>query len=196
MQYVHFLNIEYFILLVYRAFSGASQNIDPSQVPAQVMQTLTWVGWAGILLTLGLGFFIWYYFTKLHAVEHEGWHRRDEEIAALARRGSIDAPVNPRWEHILMLADSDSENDWRRAIIDADTMMDEMLMTQGYQGDTLGERLKGANPLQFTTLNLAWAAHKVRNDIAHAGHEFHLTEREARATIDLYRRVFEEFDYL
>ena len=59
-----------------------------------------------------------------------------------------------------------------------------------------GEKLRDANPLQFSTLDLAWQAHKVRNDIAHAGEGFHLSEREANATIDLYRRVFEEFDFI
>lgn len=194
MQFVNFLNLEYLILLVYRAFSGAPQ-VDFAQIPAQTVSIVTYVGWAGILLSLLLGFGIYVTYRRLHEIEHEGWHERDEEIEALAHRHS-EAPVNSRWEHILKLADSESESEWRRAIVDADVMLDEMLMSQGYQGDTLGDRLKEANPLQFTTLNAAWAAHKVRNDIAHGGEQFHLTEREVHATIQNYRRVFEEFNYL
>jgi hypothetical protein len=60
----------------------------------------------------------------------------------------------------------------------------------------VGERLRDANPLQFTTLDLAWKAHKVRNDIAHAGESYQLSQRDTHATIDYYRRVFEELHYI
>ena len=60
----------------------------------------------------------------------------------------------------------------------------------------MGDKLKNANPLTFTTLDLAWQAHKVRNAIAHMGDTYPLTERDTHATIDLYRRVFEEFNYI
>jgi hypothetical protein len=194
MQYVHFLNLEYLILLVYRAFTGLPQ-VQLSDIPSQTITILTYLGWAGILLSLMFGVLLWQARTRLHRAEHHGWHERDEEIAALAKRHS-DAPVNSRWENILMLADGTNESEWRRAIIDADIMLDEMLMSLGYPGENLGERLKGANPLQFTTLNAAWAAHKVRNDIAHGGEAVRLTEHDVHETIQNYRRAFEEFNYL
>jgi hypothetical protein len=100
---------------------------------------------------------------------------------------------NSRWQHVLELSNSTHESDWRRAIIEADIMLGDMLGEQGYRGSSIGDKLKDANPLQFTTLDLAWKAHKVRNDIAHGGENFHLSERDVRATIDQYQRVFEEF---
>ena len=96
----------------------------------------------------------------------------------------------------MALAGGPHEGDWRRAIMEADIMMSNMLDSRGYQGATVSDQLRQANPIQFTTLDLAWKAHKVRNEIAHQGESLTLTERTARATIDLYRRVFEEFDYL
>ncbi|TSC68525.1 MAG: Uncharacterized protein G01um101456_612, partial [Parcubacteria group bacterium Gr01-1014_56] len=94
------------------------------------------------------------------------------------------------------LANTPNESDWRLAILESDIMLGDLLLEQGYRGEGIGERLRDANPLQFNTLDLAWQAHKVRNDIAHAGEGFHLSQREANATIDLYRRVFEEFDFI
>jgi hypothetical protein len=93
------------------------------------------------------------------------------------------------------LANTTNESDWRLAILEADIMLNDLLKEQGYRGEGIGERLRDANPLQFATLDLAWQAHKVRNDIAHAARDFHLSQREANATIDLYRRVFEEFNF-
>ncbi|MDO8548330.1 MAG: hypothetical protein Q7R71_01510 [bacterium] len=191
---VDFLNIEYFLLLVYRIYTGT--NVDISQIPSQTLQLMEYIAWAGLGLSLFLLFaFVWLH-KKAHAVSHAGWHERDEQIEELKRKHTVHAAKNPAWEHVVALAGSPLENDWRRAIIEADSMLDALLTTRGYGGATLGDKLKTANPLQFTTLDLAWKAHKVRNDIAHGGEQFHLTDRDAKSTIDFYRRVFEEFDYL
>jgi hypothetical protein len=97
---------------------------------------------------------------------------------------------------VVALAAGASESDWRRAVLEADIMLGVMLSARGYAGGTIGDQLKGASPIQFGTLDLAWAAHKVRNDIAHGGEGFVLSARDTQATIDKYRRVFEEFDYI
>lgn len=88
---------------------------------------------------------------------------------------------------------SDNPNDWKLAIIEADILLDETLKDRGYAGASLGERLRSISPAQLQSLNDAWEAHKVRNQIAHEGADFVLTERLARETIARYRRVFDEF---
>jgi hypothetical protein len=75
-------------------------------------------------------------------------------------------------------------------------MLSALLKERGYVGESIGDQLKNANPLQFTTLDSAWEAHRMRNALAHLGEGFPLSERDARATIDQYKRVFEEFDYI
>jgi hypothetical protein len=191
---VNFINLEYFLLLVYRIFTGS--NVDISQIPSQTLQLMEYIAWAGLALMALFLFLFVVLRNRVHAIEHAGWHQRDERIAELKRKHTVHAPKNPQWDHVMALAASPLENDWRRAIIEADIMLDVLLTSRGYSGATLGDKLKTANPLQFTTLDLAWKAHKVRNDIAHGGEQFHLTDRDAKTTIDYYRRVFEEFDYL
>lgn len=194
MENVHFINLEYFILLVYRVFTGT--NVDISQIPEQALRITEYIAWTGIVFTV---LFAWIFINarrRMHAIEHEGWHKRHHEEELLHRRHNVSVPINPQWEHIIALAGAPTESDWRRAIMEADIMMSNMLAARGYTGGTVADQLRGANPLQFTTLDLAWKAHKVRNEIAHQGESLVLTERTARATIDLYRRVFEEFDYL
>jgi hypothetical protein len=194
MSAVHFLNLEYFLLLVYRLFTGS--DVDISQIPAQALALMEYIAWIGIALTVFLLFFYFLIRSKLHAVEHAGWHKRDEKIHELEARHVVHAAKNLQWEHVKALAASPVEGDWRRAILEADIMLEQLLNDRGYRGATLGDKLKGANPIQFTTLDLAWKAHKIRNDIAHWGEQFHLTDRDAKAAIDYYRRVFEEFDYI
>jgi len=103
---------------------------------------------------------------------------------------------NERWDKVILHASSDNPNDWRLAVIEADIMLDEIITRMGYQGMTLGDRLKQITPGDMRTLDAAWEAHRVRNQIAHEGSDFILTQREAKRVIDLYGAVLEEFKYI
>ena len=116
---------------------------------------------------------------------------RDEEHAYKHAHGVIEG--GSRWQGVVEHVSSESPNDWRLAIIEADIMLDELLDDLGYVGASIGDKLKTANPETFRTLNDAWEAHKVRNDIAHRGSDFVLTQRLADETINRYARVFQEF---
>jgi len=195
-QYIHFLNLEYFILLVYGVFTGYSGSIDISRVPVETAELMSRLIWIGTICTVLFLIGVVYCYRRLVEVEHAGWHARQhvEDIVAEERMPMVQVK-NTQWEHVVSLVNSANENDWRRAIMEADIMLSGVLQMQGYRGGTIGEMLKDANPIQFTTLDLAWTAHKTRNTIAHGG-DYVLTEREARATVDQYRRVFEEFNFI
>ena len=66
----------------------------------------------------------------------------------------------------------------------------------GYRGESIGEQLKGVEKSDFTTIDDAWEAHKVRNLIAHEGANFLLSDREAKRVIGLYKNVFQEFHFI
>lgn len=99
---------------------------------------------------------------------------------------------NSRLEDMLTHIGSDSPNDWKLAIIEADIILDDLLKEAGYAGVSLGERLRGITSNQLQSIDDAWQAHKIRNQIAHAGSDFVLTQKLAQDTIKQYRRVFYE----
>ena len=115
-----------------------------------------------------------------------------EQRESLYEQHFKGAPKNNRVEDMLKHGASDSPNDWKLAIIEADIILDEILKDAGYAGASLGERLKSISPSQLQSLDDAWQAHKVRNQIAHAGSDFVLTRKLAEDTIKQYRRVFYE----
>lgn len=81
-----------------------------------------------------------------------------------SRRGFSDKDqrfIMVKWEEIFSV----SKSDFKNAIIEADKLLDHVLSKKGYSG-SLGDKLKKAAPL-FTDLNGIWAAHKVRNRLAH-----------------------------
>jgi hypothetical protein len=101
--------------------------------------------------------------------------------------------INPQWQKILDHLESLNENDWRSAIMEADIMLSKILDNLSLPGDTMGEKLKAVEKSDFTTIENAWEAHKIRNQIAHEGSTFMLNQREAKRVISLYQSVFEEF---
>ena len=122
------------------------------------------------------------------------------ESAGLAGRAMVHGPEaqagNAVWLEIEQKINSVNQGDWRLAILEADVLLFEMLEQMGLPGQNLGEKLKSADSSFFNTLNEAWQAHKVRNIIAHEGAGYKLSYNEAKRTIDLYRRVFEEFYFI
>lgn len=101
--------------------------------------------------------------------------------------------INPRWNKVLDGLNSPNESDWRLAIMEADIMLYDLLEKMSLPGETIGDKLKAVDPSDFLTLDNAWEAHRVRNQIAHDGAEFKLTDREAKRVVALYMTVFEEF---
>lgn len=106
------------------------------------------------------------------------------------------APKSTRFTIVEKHIASDNPAEWRLAIIEADTLLEEIVKKMGYEGTTLGEMLKNIELSDFNTLNEAWEAHKVRNQIAHQGSSFTLTKREAKRVVGLYEKVFREFDII
>ncbi len=104
-----------------------------------------------------------------------------------------DNELKEVWKRIVKLSESESESDWRVAIIEADIILDDLLYKLRLPGDTIGEKLKGVEPSDFLSLEAAWEAHKARNNIAHGGQSISLNQREARRIISLYEKVFKEF---
>ncbi|MBP9711048.1 MAG: hypothetical protein KBD50_02185 [Candidatus Pacebacteria bacterium] len=193
MDSVNFLNLEYILTRVYEVTTGVT--VDVGEVPDYVLHIVGQLAILGMTLSVVFLALVVYVRIRIVFAEHEGFGEKDREM--IVEESAVgDIPKNARWEHVRNLIAQPMESDWRRAIMEADSMLGQLLSDQGYRGSTIGEQLRDANPLQFTTLDLAWKAHKVRNEIAHGGEGYKLDEREAHSTIDLYSRVFEEFNFI
>ena len=154
-----------------------------------------WDVYSVIAIILSFLFIIGFIYAKIRyaqLVEIEDQQLREaEEAWAHAYGGAVSK--NTRWDEIQRHIAGDNPNDWRLAIIEADILLDETLQNAGYVGASIGEKLKTANVAAFQTVQDAWDAHKVRNQIAHAGSDFVLTKRLAEEAIVKYERVFREF---
>lgn len=196
MQEISFLNLEYIFIAFYQAIHG----IAPENIPATLVALTTVIEKAGIIASLLFLVGIIYTHIRLEQIHHTAHEKRHQAIEKLSgiHHGSGHGAhqKNPRWEHVLSLMTSATPSDWRQAIMEADIILGELLDHFSIPGETIGEKLKVVDRGTFTTLDLAWEAHRVRNEVAHGGSTFELSEREARRTVDLFRQVFEEFGYI
>jgi len=140
------------------------------------------------LIMLGLYIYASIELEKLE--EHEVEHLKAQSDAYAAMTTGVNK--TDRFTELQTHLDSDNPNDWKLAIIEADIILDDVLKHQGYTGTSLGERLRNISPANLSSLDDAWQAHKVRNQIAHAGADFVLTQKMAREAINQYKRVFVE----
>lgn len=91
--------------------------------------------------------------------------------------------IQNNWKEIIR------QKDFKHAIMDADKLLDHALYLMGYKGN-LGSKLKSAGRL-FTNVNKVWAAHKIRNNIAHQIN-YQVDEKTYRYTMLSFKQAFKD----
>ena len=99
--------------------------------------------------------------------------------------------VEEKWSKLLEKIKSNDERDLRLAVIEADSLVDEILKSHGHPGKDMGERLKSFHSGELEYIDDLWEAHKIRNRLTHEA-DFHLPIEEAQRLIGIYHKVLEE----
>jgi hypothetical protein len=191
-----FLNLEYVFQKIFSIFRPIYRFIVSLVSRDPELRSATSVGYGvrillSVLLIVAL-IFLCYSIIRLIEIRAEERKRLQDRIDAF---NAVDnTPENNRWREILNHVASENEAEWRVAIMDADSMLEEYMMgNSDYEGVTLGERLNFAyrNPkVGFRTVQNAMEAHGVRNKLAHEGKNFNLSQREVKRTIAMFEEVF------
>lgn len=110
------------------------------------------------------------------------WKRSQGGLSDSDKRQYLDA-----WSRIK------NDADLRHAIMDADKLLDKLLTHKGYSG-SLGEKLKQSGSL-FSDLNGVWAAHKLRNRLAHELNA-QISQKEGERALKQFARAFRDLGLL
>ncbi len=157
------------------------------------------------LLAIFFIIIIGYSLSRIMEIQKKEKEHLEHEIAEYAHKHAekektggegTDRPRNERWVNVLKYLSSINSSDWKLAVMEADSMLENLTDQIELQGDNLGERLKAADKEKFKSLDDAWEAHIVRNKIAHGGLSYDLTQHEANRVVVLYENVFREFGYI
>jgi hypothetical protein len=182
----NYLNVEF-------VFSKILEFIQPIIKTLLDPHTWTVVGIVSVLLTIIFLFIIIFSLVRMVEIQVYDKEEIEHEIHnALLKQKEKDRSTNPRWHYILTLIESPNESDWRVAIIEADSMLEESLKEKGLSGNTVSELLEGAKESGYRSIQDAWDAHIVRNQIAHQGSDFPISQIEGRRVIKMFQNFFEE----
>lgn len=99
--------------------------------------------------------------------------------------------MRKKWDKLLERIKFGNERDLRLAIVEADNLIDEILIQHNHPGKDMGERLKSIHPNEIENINDLWEAHKIRNRIAHES-DFHISAGEARKVIEIYHKTLKD----
>jgi hypothetical protein len=92
-----------------------------------------------IISMIAIVVFIYAYY-RLYEVRTE----ENNKLKKIFTWTSVQKDKNDRWEKVLHYLSSEHPTDWKMAILEADSMLDDILVHMGYQGDTLGFTLRCA----------------------------------------------------
>lgn len=100
-----------------------------------------------------------------------------------------------RWNKVKARLETDSETQFKVAILEADAIADEILAGIGYEGINMGERLQQIKPGQLDGLEELISAHKVRNHIVH-DQTFSIDKEMAKEVVEVYENFLRYLEFL
>ncbi len=95
-----------------------------------------------------------------------------------------------RWLEIEHGLNPGSRDSQYMAILKADKLLDQVLRDTGSKGQTMGERMKSRQNAWSNT-NAVWAAHKIRNQIAH-DENVQLSETTVRRALASFKQALKD----
>lgn len=103
--------------------------------------------------------------------------------------------MKARWEKVRKRLGSENKSEYKVAIIEADNIIDDLIKTMAYPGESMGERLDGIPEGQIESLEGIKEAHKIRNQIIHE-ENFQVSREYAKEVFSKYEAFLEEFEVL
>jgi len=103
--------------------------------------------------------------------------------------------IAKQWMKIKQRLDAGLESEFKLAVIEADAMLDDILKKMGYNGESLGDKLKQVSADILPSLAEVQGAHEIRNNIVHDP-DYRLNLDGAQKTISFYEKAFTDLDVL
>lgn len=116
-----------------------------------------------------------------------------EEEFAFGMPTETQKIARARWDEIQQSLERTGFTEYKIAVIEADALVDYVLKTYGYPGETMGDRMRAVTPTHVPSIDSLWTAHKIRNEISHnTAHA--IDERQAKKALDIFKRALEDLD--
>ncbi|MBM3250815.1 MAG: hypothetical protein FJZ07_01060 [Candidatus Nealsonbacteria bacterium] len=98
-----------------------------------------------------------------------------------------------QWQKVVKRLEVANEAECKLAVIESDSLLDDVLEKAGYSGETIGERLKQVDSAVLPNIENVWQAHKIRNNIVHDP-DYRLTLEQAKKTVAIYEQALRDLE--
>lgn len=101
--------------------------------------------------------------------------------------------MREKWAEIETLMKVGRPSAFKTAVLDADKLLDHVLKSLNYRGQTMGERMKMIPRDDFDRdfFNDMWQAHKLRNEMVH-NMDYNVMDFEARTAIKKFEKTLQD----
>jgi hypothetical protein len=103
--------------------------------------------------------------------------------------------IGRRWRKIMARLETGNEAEYKLAIIEADTILGEILQKMNLPGETTEQRLAATTKIMIPTLDSAIEAHEIRNTIVYDPN-YRISLADVRRIMDIFETVFRGLDLM
>ncbi len=103
--------------------------------------------------------------------------------------------MKKRFDKIKKRLETQDMSQHKIAVIEADSMVDNLLSRVGYSGENMTERLGRLGVGQLDYQEDLLKAHQIRNQVIRQ-HDFNLDEKTAKETIDVYEKFLRYLEFI
>ena len=100
-----------------------------------------------------------------------------------------------RWKEVLARLESANEAEYKLAVLEADTMLVDILKRANITGENIEVQLDNVPSNIIPNITALKNAHNLRNTIV-ADPDYRLSQQEARQTLEIYENVFRDFGWI
>ncbi|MDO8264940.1 MAG: hypothetical protein Q7T34_01055 [Candidatus Parcubacteria bacterium] len=97
------------------------------------------------------------------------------------------------WNKVIKRLENPSEAEYKLAIIEADSLLNDLLKGMSFAGKTLEDKLKNLTEATLPSVNKVLEAHQVRNNIVHDP-DYRLTLDKTKEVIGIYEQALIEME--
>jgi len=169
--------------------------------PEEVIQFILYPkieGWLLIIKIIFLAYSAFFFGFILWGLIKTTWFKRiflwDFKEFLFYRPIEIEK-FKKEWEKIKKRIASDIEAELKLAIIEADSLFNEVLDQKGYRGKSFEEKIQDLVPDILPNLDQILKAHQLRNDIIEDP-TLKIDKNEIKKVISLYEKVLKELDVI
>jgi len=103
--------------------------------------------------------------------------------------------VDRDWNKIKARLDTGLEAEYKLSVLEADSMMEDVLKRMGFGGASLGERLDKLTVISLPNLDQARLAHQTRNNVVHDP-DYRLSLGEVKKTLAIFEKSLTDLQAL